>query len=54
MQYSHARIIEALHSRDVQAAHQAMLDELLDTREVVLERVIQEQGDSWHLDTQQR
>jgi len=27
-----------------------MLDELTDTREVVLDRVIQEQGEVWHLD----
>jgi DNA-binding GntR family transcriptional regulator len=52
MQYTHAHIAEALRSRDMGAARQAMLNELLDTREVVLERVIQEQGDSWHLDRQ--
>jgi DNA-binding GntR family transcriptional regulator len=51
MQYTHARIIEGLHSHDPGAARQAMLDELLDTRKVVLERVIQEQGDCWRLDS---
>jgi DNA-binding GntR family transcriptional regulator len=50
MQYTRAHIVEALHSRDVGKARQAMLNELLDTRQVVLERVIQEQGDSWQLD----
>jgi DNA-binding GntR family transcriptional regulator len=50
MQHTHARIIEALRARDPAAARQAMLDELTDTRQVVLDRVIQEQGEAWHLD----
>jgi DNA-binding GntR family transcriptional regulator len=53
MQHSHARIIEALRTHDVVAARQAMLEELAETREIVLDRVIQEQGDAWHL-VQQR
>jgi DNA-binding GntR family transcriptional regulator len=50
MQYTHAGIVEALRLHNPAAARQAMQDELLDTRRVVLDRVIQEQGDSWHLD----
>jgi DNA-binding GntR family transcriptional regulator len=50
MQYTHVRIVEALNSGDVGEARQAMQDELLDTRQVILERVIQAQEDSWHLD----
>lgn len=49
MQVSHARIIKALRSRDVSSARQAMHDELTETREILLERVIQDQGDTWHL-----
>ena len=49
MQYTHARIVEALRSRDVALARQAMLDELAETNQIVLERVIQEQGDAWHV-----
>ncbi|MFZ5918831.1 MAG: GntR family transcriptional regulator [Chloroflexota bacterium] len=52
MQYTHARIIEALCAHDAAAARQAMLDELLETREIVLDHVIQEQGGSWHLGKQ--
>lgn len=49
MQYSHTRIIEALRSRDAALARQAMLDELSETRQIVLERVIQKQGNVWHV-----
>jgi DNA-binding GntR family transcriptional regulator len=49
MQRSHARIIEALRSQDVSEARRAMSDELANTHQIVLERVIQEQGNSWRL-----
>lgn len=49
MQYTHARIVDALCAHDPAAARQAMHDELLDTRGYILERVIQEQGSGWHL-----
>lgn len=52
MHHSHACIIEALCARDADAARQAMLDELNETREIVLDRVIQEQGDTWRLSQQ--
>jgi len=45
----HALVIEALRTRDVVAARQAMLDEVNETRETVLERVIQEEGAFWRL-----
>jgi DNA-binding GntR family transcriptional regulator len=52
MQFTHARIIEALRARDPGAARHAMACELGETREIVLNYVIQEQGDSWHLGAQ--
>ncbi|MDY7040090.1 MAG: GntR family transcriptional regulator [Chloroflexota bacterium] len=45
----HARLIEVLRTRDVAAARQAMLDEINETRETILERVIQEEGAFWRL-----
>jgi hypothetical protein len=42
-------IIEVLRSGDAEAAGQAMLAEITGTREVILENVIQEEGDFWHL-----
>lgn len=46
---THARLIQALRAHDVAAARQAMLQEINDTRDVVLARVIREEGDAWHL-----
>jgi DNA-binding GntR family transcriptional regulator len=45
----HARLIEALRTHDVATARQAMLDEINETRETILERVIQEEGAFWRL-----
>jgi DNA-binding GntR family transcriptional regulator len=45
----HARLIEALRTHDAAVARQAMLDEINETRETILERVIQEEGAFWRL-----
>jgi DNA-binding GntR family transcriptional regulator len=45
----HARVIEALRIRDAAAARQAMRDEVNETREAILERVIQQEGAFWRL-----
>lgn len=44
---THARIIETLRAHDVDAARQAMLDEIIETRDILLERIMQEQGAHW-------
>jgi DNA-binding GntR family transcriptional regulator len=49
MKQGHERIVKALCSGDATAARRALLEELTDTREVVLDQVIQEQGQSWRL-----
>jgi GntR family transcriptional regulator, rspAB operon transcriptional repressor len=49
MHQSHARIVEALSAHDAAEACRAMHAELSETHEIVLERVIQEQGDYWAL-----
>ena len=46
---SHGRIIETLRDRDEAAARQAMLDELNETRDAILERVMREDGALWHI-----
>jgi len=43
----HRLLIETLRSRDVERARQAILAEVNETRDIILERVIQEQGDTW-------
>jgi DNA-binding GntR family transcriptional regulator len=45
----HALIIEALRKGDATAARQVMLNEVDETRETIIESVIQENGSSWHL-----
>jgi len=45
----HALIIEALRTREVATARQAILNEMNETHEAILERVIQEEGASWRL-----
>ncbi len=44
---THARIIAALRARDAQAAVEAMVDEIRATRDIVIARVMEEQGASW-------
>ncbi len=46
---THASIIEALRARDTEAALKAILDEIRATRDFVLARVMEEQGDSWQI-----
>ena len=50
----HTRLIEALRTRDVAVARQAMLDEINETREDILEGVIQDEGASWRLGARTR
>ena len=45
----HTKLIRALRTRDALAARQAMLDEINETREAILERVIEEEGAYWRL-----
>lgn len=52
VQQRHARIIAALRTRDPATARNAIIEELDQTRQVTIERVIQEEGASWRLGTQ--
>lgn len=46
---THAQIIAALKAHDVAAARQAMLAEITESRDAILDRVIQQDGASWHV-----
>lgn len=48
-EFTHARIIQALAARDASAARQAMLDEINETRQSILDRAIHERGADWAL-----
>jgi DNA-binding GntR family transcriptional regulator len=45
----HTLVIRALRTRDVEKARQAILKEVNETRETILERVIQQEGSFWRL-----
>ena len=49
--YTHQHIIEALRAHDAEAARQAMLSEITETRDTILDRLIRAEGASWHLGT---
>jgi DNA-binding GntR family transcriptional regulator len=49
MEPTHQRIIKALRRHDAEAARQAMACEIADMRDVVLDRVIQQEGNGWQL-----
>jgi GntR family transcriptional regulator, rspAB operon transcriptional repressor len=48
-QYTHEQIVVALRARDVAAARQAMLNEITETRDTILDRVIRAEGAGWLL-----
>jgi DNA-binding GntR family transcriptional regulator len=50
-EHTHEDIIEALRARDVEAARRAMLAEITETRDIILDRVIRAEGATWHLGT---
>jgi len=46
---THARIVAALRSRNVADARQAMIDEIRETRDALLDRVVSREGKSWKI-----
>lgn len=48
---THARIVAALAARDAAAARQAMLDEINESRQAILDRVMQGEGAGWQITT---
>ncbi|HOG47057.1 MAG TPA: GntR family transcriptional regulator [Anaerolineae bacterium] len=46
---THAHIVEALAAHDAQAARQAMIDEVNASRDVIMERVMQQESGSWQI-----
>lgn len=47
---SHKRIIDALEQNNLQAARQAIVDEIDTAQNAILDRVLQEEAGSWHLE----
>lgn len=46
---SHARIVAALRARNPTAARQALLEEITETRQTILDRLMQDEGASWEI-----
>ncbi len=46
---SHARIVGALRAHDSAGARQALLEEIMETRDAILDRVVQTEGASWEI-----
>jgi len=46
---THKRIVDALGANDIDAARQALSDDIDTSREAILDKVMQEESDSWHL-----
>jgi DNA-binding GntR family transcriptional regulator len=48
---THAAIVAALRARDADAARQAMLNEITETRDRIIERAVEEGAATWHIDS---
>lgn len=47
MELTHQRIIDALKEHNVEAARQALLDDITDTYDLIMDKVIQEESEAW-------
>ena len=45
----HRRLLEAVRTRDVETARQALLDEMRGTQRITMEHAIQQEGNTWQL-----
>lgn len=49
LERNHARIIDAIEAGDVEAARQALLDDIDPSHDAILDDVIEDEANSWHL-----
>jgi DNA-binding GntR family transcriptional regulator len=47
MELSHQKIVAALEAHDVDAARRALLDDIDDTYDMIMDKVIQEESETW-------
>ncbi len=50
MQDTHARVLEALKQGDPNAARQALLEDIEDTFDTSLQRIMENEADAWHVE----
>jgi DNA-binding GntR family transcriptional regulator len=49
MEATHKRIIDALIAHDAESARQALLDDIDRAHEAILDNLMEEDSESWHL-----
>ena len=47
MEISHKKIVDALEAHEVDAARQALLDDIGGTYDLIMDKVIQEESETW-------
>lgn len=50
LEETHARILEALRQRDLDAARQALLNDIADTFDIALNRIMETEASEWYLE----
>ncbi|RCK73878.1 MAG: Transcriptional regulator, GntR family [Anaerolineae bacterium] len=50
-EFTHARIVDALEKHDPEAAKRALLDDIEVSHDEIIDEIIEEKADSWHVDT---
>jgi len=50
-EYTHARVVDALEKHDPEAAKRALLDDIEVSHDEIIDEIIEEKADSWHVDT---
>jgi DNA-binding GntR family transcriptional regulator len=49
MEVTHKRIVDALKDHDTETARQALLDDIDRAHEAILDNIMEEDSESWHL-----
>lgn len=50
-EFTHARIVDALEKHDPQAAKRALLDDIEVSHDEIIDEILEEKANSWHVDT---
>lgn len=49
-EYTHAKIVDALEKHDPEAAKRALLDDIEVSHDEIIDEILEEKADSWHVD----
>ncbi len=48
---THGHVVDALQAHDVESARRTLLEDIENSRDAILDMVIEEEASAWHLDT---